>query len=351
MDFELFKQIINEGAKKGLKAVKFGFSGEPLLYPETVLKLAKYARNELWKDKDNKQICTFHIVTNATYFNEEMFKSYKSLGFSIQVSIDGDKITTTEHRGVKNFDLIISNVKQMLKIFPKLSCRMTYTPKTVGRLAINVQFLHELGITKIMHQATIEDNWNEDDITQYSYQLHNLYHYRRYIHKRGIPLDIHFIDKTLKIINDEVSPELDFCQAGKSYIAILPDGNVHPCHRSASQRIFKLGNIFDEKRPFIRGMFLNLTKEYVGCSQNCKSYRTCHTCPITHYLVNKDLTKPCEKYCKIPQLEYDVARSFLPAELADRKEIKLNKMANVIADISEQNEEIINLLKEKNNVR
>ncbi len=323
------------------------FGGEPLLYPKTVLELAQYSRNHLWKDKDKKHTCTFHVVTNGTYFDEEMFKLYKSLGFSIQVSMDGDKITTEEHRGVQNFDLIVNNVKQMLKIFPNLGCRMTYTPKTVGRLSINVQFLHELGINKIMHQATIEDNWCEDDIAQYSYQLHNLYHYRRHVHKQGKKLNILFIDKTLKIINDEVSPELDFCQAGKSYISILPNGDVHPCHRAASNRIFKLGNIFNEKRPFIRGVFLNLDKEYVGCSQHCGCYRTCHSCLITHYLVNKDLTKPCKKYCKIPKLEYELARSFLPAELADRRERKLNKMANVIADIAEQNEELISLLKEK----
>ncbi len=323
------------------------FGGEPLLYPKIVLELAKYARQKLWTDKDNKHYSSFHIVTNGTYFDEEMFKSYKFLDFGIQVSMDGDEITTAEHRGTKNFNLIVNNVKKMLKIFPNLSCRMTYTPKTVGRLSINVQFLHELGITKIMHQATIEDNWDKEAIAQYSYQLHNLYHYRRYILKRRMKLDINFIDKTLKIINDEVSPELDFCQAGKSYIAMLPNGDVHPCHRAASNRIFKLGNIFNKKIPFVRGMFLNLNKEYLGCSLHCNCYRTCHTCLITHYLVNKDVTKPCKKYCEIPKIEYEVARSFLPAELADRKEIKLNKMANVIADISEQNEEIINLLKEK----
>ena len=32
LDFKLYKKVIDEGAKKGLQAIKFSFSGEPLLY-------------------------------------------------------------------------------------------------------------------------------------------------------------------------------------------------------------------------------------------------------------------------------------------------------------------------------
>ena len=44
MDFEMYKQIIDEGSKKGLKAVKLNYRGEPLLYdklPEAI----KYAKD------------------------------------------------------------------------------------------------------------------------------------------------------------------------------------------------------------------------------------------------------------------------------------------------------------------
>lgn len=36
MDFELYKKIIDEGAEKGLKAVKLNYGGEPFLYPYLV---------------------------------------------------------------------------------------------------------------------------------------------------------------------------------------------------------------------------------------------------------------------------------------------------------------------------
>lgn len=310
------------------------FGGEPLLYPNLVLDIARYARTVWPADKTGERV-GFHIVTNGTYFNEDMFKRYKMLNFSIQVSIDGDRITTMEGRG-GNFDAVVNNIKEMLKIYPDLSARMTYTPATVGRLAINIKFVHSLGIIRIMHHAVMEADWNEEAISQYAYQLNNLYHYRRYMNRIGNKLELLFIDKTLKVINDELPAETDFCQAGKSYLAILPNGDIYPCHRAASKRVFKLGNIFNEKRPFVRGMFLNIDKEFTGCTFKCQASRTCHSCPVTHYLVNKDMSKPISSYCEVCKVENNQALQFLPVELSDRRERQMNAMSAVIADIAEE---------------
>ena len=63
LDFELFKQIIDEGAQKGLQAVKFGFSGEPLLYPR-IVDAVYYAKCE--------GILDVQINSNATLLTESM---------------------------------------------------------------------------------------------------------------------------------------------------------------------------------------------------------------------------------------------------------------------------------------
>jgi len=319
------------------------FGGEPLLYPETVLELAKYVR-ELWPDADGRHNSTFSVSTNGTYFDEQIFKQYKGLQFSMQVSCDGDEVTTMEYRK-GDWKLVTENIKKMLVIFPDLSVRMTYTPKIAGRLSINVQFLHqELGVKKITHHAVMEDDWTDEVVKAYVYQLNQLYHYRRYCLRQGIPLEIAFIDKPLKIINDEVPLDSNYCEAGKSYLAILANGDVHPCHRAASARIFKLGNIFEE-RPFIRGMFLSINKEYTGCWKNCPAAVTCHSCVITHYKVNNDLAQPISKYCKVCKAEYDQALRFLPVELSDRRERMIYKIGQVLVDVAKQNEEILAALK------
>jgi uncharacterized protein len=272
-----------------------------------------------------------------------MFKALKALPFSIQVSIDGDEATTKEHRG-GDFNLVVSNIKKIRQIFPDVSARMTFTPKTVGRLSINVQFIHQqLGIHRIMHHAVMEADWKDEDIQKYQQQLNHLYHYRRYCIRTGIPFHMAFIDKPLKTLNDEIAPETNFCEAGKTYIAILPNGDVYPCHRAASNQVFRLGNIFDEI-PFIRGMFLNIDKAYLGCTKCCEASSTCHSCIITHHKVSGELTKPISQYCKICQVENQQAKLYLPTEIADRHELLLKKLAGVVAGNAEQLDKIVEYL-------
>ena len=329
LDLEQGKKVLNrlkEMSPDKMNITYFG--GEPLMYPEVVLELSKHART-LWP-KSN-----LHITTNGKYFDENMFREYRKLGIEMQVSFDGDKETQDECRGF--FDIISENIKKILEIYPELVVRMTFTPDTVKNLAKNVVFIHGLGVTNIMHHATMESNWDVTSLEEYSYQLKNLYNYRRFCRRRGIPLFVHFIDRTLRTINDETPTELEFCMAGKSYMAIMPDGDVYPCHRAASNRIFKLGNIFNEKRPFVRGVFRGLDKESTRCSRECEAWRTCHSCPITHFLVNKDLNKPLldTGYCNICKIENSMATQYLPIEIADQQGKLLGDLAIVVADIAD----------------
>jgi uncharacterized protein len=316
------------------------FGGEPLLYPELVLELALYART-LWaprklQDGSLEQTVRFNISTNGTYFNEEMFRKYRDLGFRMQISIDGDQETTEMNRRGIDFIRVVENIKNILEIFPDAGVRMTFTPDTVGRLAINIMYLHQLGFNKIMHHAVMEANWTPESVEQYSYQLKQVYHYRRYVKKNGSKLDINFIDSPLRVLNDEKATDSNYCEAGKTYLGILPNGDVYPCHRAASAKKFKLGNILDDSMPIIRGMFLSLDKVSTGCSAKCPAARTCHTCVFTHYIVNNSLAKPIDKYCRICHVEHSMAETYLQTELNDKHERKLELIGNVLADLSEQ---------------
>ena len=196
-----------------------------------------------------------------------------------------------------------------------------------------------------MHHATMEDDWTEEAVEQYRYQLTQLYNYRRYCLKNDIQIEIAFIDKPLKILNGDQAPEKNFCEAGKSYMAVLPNGDIYPCHRAASSRIFKLGNIFNVKLPFIRGVFASIDKQSTGCWKNCKAATTCHSCVITHYKVNGELDKRLDKYCQLCQVENQTAFQYIPTEISDRRDKKVDKLSQVVADLAEQNEELLAILR------
>ena len=343
LDLPNSKKILDKLKEMSPDNMKLNFfGGEPLLYPQLILEIMDYAK-KLWGENN----VGFHVVTNGTYFDEKVFTKFRDNKMKIQFSIDGDEKTQMEHRG-GNFKLVTENIKKTVAMFPQdwLNVRMTITPKTVGRLSINVPFIREeLGITQIMHHATMEDTWDDEILKIYEHQLKQLYHYRRFLKKKSYPIFINFIDKPLLTLNDEATTTIDFCQAGKTYLAILPNGEVYPCHRAASNRLFKLGSLFNDK-PIIRGLFLEINKTRAGCDK-CPAVKTCHSCPITHYLVNGDLMKPLKDngYCKICFIENEQARKYLSTELADRYERKIDKVGKVVADMAEAQEEILEKLR------
>ena len=85
------------------------FGGEPLLYPDTVVALGRYAKS-LWKDK-----AFFFISTNGTIFDEKLFKEFQEIGIPLQVSFDG----ATLDGKIKSGESITLNTKENDSVFIK----------------------------------------------------------------------------------------------------------------------------------------------------------------------------------------------------------------------------------------
>lgn len=313
------------------------FGGEPTLVHDTVLGLAKYARS-LWPNHETRD-AQFTLTTNGTFFDEDWFKEWRKLGGVVQVSIDGDQLGMADRTIDKELiHKIYTNVLKIGEIIqtPYLTCRLTYTPENVSRLSTNIRFIvEELKIPVITHHAVMEAPWDKESLEMYRRQLDLLYQYRRFLRKRNLPIGITFIDKDLSIIDGDEPMDTYYCGAGREYVAIMPNGDVHPCHRAASADIFKLGNIF-ENPPIVRGMFEELSKITTGCMSNCPAARTCHSCPITHFLVNGDLKKPIKAYCNICRCEDFVAMNYTTTDRLDRQDKFLTTLASVVADIADQ---------------
>lgn len=79
MDFELYKKIIDEGAEKGLKAIKLNYGGEPLLYYQLANAIS-YAKQ--------KEIVDVQINTNALFLNDWAFTELIASGLDLIIITD-----------------------------------------------------------------------------------------------------------------------------------------------------------------------------------------------------------------------------------------------------------------------
>jgi len=102
MDFELYKKIIDEGSVKGLKAIKFGFGGEPLLYrqlPEAI----SYAKGS--------GILDVQINTNITLLTRHLAIKLLKSGLDLLILSDYDLDIQKQNA------VMLQTLKQLLGVY------------------------------------------------------------------------------------------------------------------------------------------------------------------------------------------------------------------------------------------
>ena len=109
MTEELFRKIIDEGTKNGLKSIKLQYRGEPLLHPK-VAEFVDYAKK--------KGVIEVMFNTNANLLNEKMArKLIEAKMDKIICSIDGYTSDVYEKVRIRgNFDKVVENLKRLQEL-------------------------------------------------------------------------------------------------------------------------------------------------------------------------------------------------------------------------------------------
>lgn len=136
MDFNLYKQIIDEASKLGIPNVRPQFYGEPLLHPE-IVKMIKYA-----KDKN----LNVGFDTNVLLLNKDLGKKIINAGIDwIIFSFHG--FTPAEYKSIHerdSFNRVIENIKTFYKIKKESNSN---NPKIIIQTAImdkNFRNVHKI---------------------------------------------------------------------------------------------------------------------------------------------------------------------------------------------------------------
>ena len=109
MDFDLFKDIIDEAKVLDVPSIKFGILSEPLVHPKFV-DMVQYVSNKGFVD--------IGLVTNATLLNEDKARKLIGAGLmKINISFDSPVKETYEAIRVgADYDKTLNNIKKLIKI-------------------------------------------------------------------------------------------------------------------------------------------------------------------------------------------------------------------------------------------
>jgi len=136
IDFELFKQIVDDAVKGGTKAITFASRGEPALHPK-LGEMIEYCSGKFFELKIN---------TNATKLSEKLIHQILKNGVTIMVfSVDSytkDEYESIRVKGV--FEEIVNNIKKFKEIrekfYPNSRCETRISGVKVDKKQDPVKF-------------------------------------------------------------------------------------------------------------------------------------------------------------------------------------------------------------------
>lgn len=310
--------IENSGDSKKLSLTFFG--GEPLLRFDLLKKITAYADR---RGMEHSKSFGFFFSTNGSLLSRKVVDFASCHRIGVQVSMDGPPDIQNAARPFANgrgsYDIVAANIQKALESGRiEISCRATViNGRDLGRIRNE---LRRIGFKRIkMQLATLEEKAEtgngtgaperdcsgmaavaEQDASDLLYlvkerktpQLKDMWH--TFSIYESLHRFLRPIKKTL------------FCNAGRSYLAVTPEGRIFLCHRFADNPGFGRGSIFD-------GDFCNpcpvqaRTEAQTPCRRCFARYFCGGGCYHDNLTVNGAIEIPAKDQCRLVRQQVEWA--------------------------------------------
>lgn len=339
MSFEVAKAaidlLIKESKYRTNLEVDF-FGGEPLLNIDVVKKTVEYARSI---EKQAGKNFRFTITTNALNLTDEIINFFNKEMYNVVISIDGRKDVHNTVRktvgGQGSFDIALKNALNFRK---KRGDKLYYIRGTYTALnkdfSSDVLALNDYGFDQISIEPVVLPDDHKlalhlDDVPELSREYEKLaseYIVRRETKEKWFSF-FHFV---MDIDNGPCElKRISSCGAGGEYIAVVPNGNIYPCHQFAGNDSQLMGNvnegIFKEplKDEYKNENYSNNVSAYFSsnnilCKSSCKEcwakYYCSGGCAANAFNFNKSITSPHELSCQLMKKRLECALAIYAVE-------------------------------------
>lgn len=297
-------------AGEGRHAVTF-FGGEPLMnFP--LMRQSAVVAEEL--RRDGKGDISFGIVTNGTFYNEEIADFFHRHIDRATFSLDGPADLNDGQRPAKRGgDVYRTATDNIAKLTADKSFNWAFRSivtraghDRIEEIYADLERYGPGGIGIVNVDVPKDDPLYLDET-----------HYRRFVeqivavNRKGLrsfvegeqavafeyPFYILFYFITR-------SHALYHCNAGTNLLAITAEGDVYPCHRFVGEQAFNMGNVADpdlrqsSRYREIRQAFVNATVDNrEGCRDCWARYLCGGSCAKFSHAQHGDISPPVERHC------------------------------------------------------
>ena len=326
MSYEVATKAVDHLVKHADKAdltVCF-FGGEPLLQFELIKQVVAYCHEiEAAGDKH------FHFTTttNGTLINTDIEEFFRKEHFSVQVSLDGDRVQNDKNRifadGSGTYDAVLDRTRGLRRGTPGLKTHATISMDNVDMVNafehLSAEGFREVQIVPA-HSEFLKEQYPvlEKEMDRLLEKLKALINQGDY--KEALKMKMQM--KGLKMVHfGQVRNRV--CGAGTAMIVVDHEGKIYPCHRLTTY-----GETFCEGDIYNTDAAANsLLAEVTDACFDCWCRGLCAGgCPASNYAKTGDAKKPPEEYCNYQRHYYTKLLEIYADLTADDKQRLFHSM-------------------------
>lgn len=249
----------------GKSALLFRFhGGEPLLNYPIIKESIAYI-----KSLKSTQPINFQITTNCSLLTDEIINDIASEGIDLTISFDGPPEYQRKNRIMKNgldsYTIVVDKIRKVVKRIPNVTINATLwdnadedlVKKEITELGIK-NFYISTAFNHHSFEGLMENTTTTKKILpmrEYSFDFDSM---KDLVKKIIFAIQYRDKDAVKRLCNCDFYIRMIFknniltrkpisCDAGKSYLAIGPEGKIYPCNRFSGLEPFCMGSIFSSE--------------------------------------------------------------------------------------------------------
>ncbi len=282
------------------------FGGEPLLNWNFIKECNDFLK------QSNINLGHSVIISNGFLLTQDKIDYIKKNNISFSWSFDG--LGNIYNRVDNNNKSTYEEYKEKYNLIKQLNngfCKIMIAPNVVSFMPdmLDDFLLHFDGLYGLDFTLVRDDIWSDNDVNEFQKYCKILADKWIENISRGIPLNNSFFTLALKdaLVYSKYNYKRNFsCFAGFSGGAMLPNGNIYPCARYASEyeKPIIQDNIFI-KENFDYFQEPKLDPNHIIECMNCNLYKICNA--GCKYSQCKNNFKPIKNVCKLYKIIYKEA--------------------------------------------
>lgn len=291
------------------------FGGEPLMNWHVVQQTVAYVREQ---EKKHNKIIKLSLTTNGMLLDEEKVKYLTDNHIALILSLDGRKENHDRMRpgvhGEGTYDRVLKNLQYCVahRDGEEYYVRGTYTKYNLD-FTQDVLDMVDKGFPAVSMEPVVGDLTEpyaiqEEDLPRVKEEYETLA--KTFLAREEAGRPFFYFHFNMNLWQGPCLPKrLRGCGAGHEYLAVVPNGDIYPCHQFVGRDGYVIGNVYDGlknmkmMREFRENHVLN-KPECVGCWAKFFCSGGCHANNETYA---GDIHKPFHISCEIQKKRIECA--------------------------------------------